>query len=211
MALLRVLLGFTDASDHQLEETAGHIIDNLFVPPASIYFPHPTAALGAVQEALTAFTAAIAAQRDGGPQATAAKEQARQTLIAPLRQLALYVQGVVQGNPSFGLAELLASGFDAVSTTRTQKPLDQPLIQKVLNEGSGQLKLMVGAVRNARTYEVQTQAAGGAWQSAGAFASTRGMVVTGLTPGVMYALRVRAVGGSTGYSPWSDAVSHMSL
>jgi hypothetical protein len=33
----------------------------------------------------------------------------------------------------------------------------------------------------------------------------------GLTPGTTYSLQVRAVGGSTGYSDWSDAVSHMSL
>ncbi len=37
------------------------------------------------------------------------------------------------------------------------------------------------------------------------------MPVSGLTPGGMYLFQVRAVGGSTGYSDWSDPVSHMSL
>ncbi|MEP6821843.1 MAG: fibronectin type III domain-containing protein [Chthoniobacterales bacterium] len=41
--------------------------------------------------------------------------------------------------------------------------------------------------------------------------STREMVVSGLTPGQMYNFQVRAMGGSTGQSDWSDAVSHMSL
>lgn len=43
------------------------------------------------------------------------------------------------------------------------------------------------------------------------FTSSRGMKITSLTPGGMYTFQVRAVGGSTGYSDWSDAVSHMSL
>ena len=37
------------------------------------------------------------------------------------------------------------------------------------------------------------------------------MVVNGLTPGVVYTFQVRAVGGSTGYSEWSDPVSHMAI
>jgi len=37
------------------------------------------------------------------------------------------------------------------------------------------------------------------------------MPLNGLTPGTNYSLDVRAVGGSTGYSDWSDPVSHMSL
>ncbi len=211
MALLRVLLGFADASDHEIEETAGHVMDNLYVQPGSIYYPNPPVALGAVQEALVAFTASIAAQRDGGKTATAFKNEKRDVLVALLQQLALYVQGKVQANANYGLAELLASGFDAVSTSRAQQPLAQPGILDILNSASTQLTLRVTPVANARMYEVQRQVIGGAWESAGGYKSTRGMVVTGLTPGVMYAFQVRAVGGSTGYSPWSDTVSHMSL
>ena len=33
----------------------------------------------------------------------------------------------------------------------------------------------------------------------------------GLIPGGTYNFRVRAVGGSTGYSEWSNPVGHMSL
>jgi hypothetical protein len=33
--------------------------------------------------------------------------------------------------------------------------------------------------------------------------------VAGLIPGSIYSMQVRAVGGSTGYSDWSDPVSHM--
>ncbi len=39
----------------------------------------------------------------------------------------------------------------------------------------------------------------------------RSMPVNGLTHGANYSFRVRAIGGSTGSSDWSDAVQHMSL
>jgi len=35
--------------------------------------------------------------------------------------------------------------------------------------------------------------------------------INGLTAGTNYSIEVRAIGGSTGYSDWSDPVSHMSL
>lgn len=221
MAQLRVLLNFAAASDHDLEETAGHVLTSLYGNPVYPAPPVPTADL---QAALTAFTDAIAAQGQGGTQATAAKEQAREALILPLRRLALYVQSTIQGNPAYGLAELLGSGFDAVSTNRAQHPLATPAILRIDNAGTGALTLRVGRVDNARMYEVESQtipspamvAAGlkadpGPWTSSGMFSSTRGMTVTGLMSGAMYNFRLRAVGGSTGYSDWSDPVGHMSL
>ena len=130
------------------------------------------------------------------------------------------MQEVIQKDPSYGLAELLSSGFDAASTSRAQRPLDTPSIRGIDNSGTGQLTLRVTPVTNARLYEAQHQsvpnAATGAgsvgeWVSAGMYQSTRSMVVTGLVPGGTYNFRVRAVGGSTGYSAWSNPVGHMSL
>jgi hypothetical protein len=43
------------------------------------------------------------------------------------------------------------------------------------------------------------------------FTQARRMVLTNLTPGTTYAVEVRAIGGSTGYSDWSDPVSHMAM
>jgi chitodextrinase len=50
----------------------------------------------------------------------------------------------------------------------------------------------------------------GAWQSAGLFTHSRSMTVAGLVPGTTYSFQVRAIGGSTGYSDWSNPVSRMS-
>src|SRR5438445_9511133 len=86
---LRVLLGFANAPDHQLEELASSVITNM---TGNAAFPTPPVTMAALQVLLTAFTNAIAAQQQGGTAATAAKNQARQDLIDALRQLAAYVQ-----------------------------------------------------------------------------------------------------------------------
>ena len=39
----------------------------------------------------------------------------------------------------------------------------------------------------------------------------RRIVVGNLTPGTTYNLAARAIGGSEGYSEWSDPVSHMAI
>lgn len=213
MALLRVLIGFANAPDHALEETALSVLDpvkGLYANP-QIYGTPPVSKAD-LAAALKVFTDAIGALAQGGSQSTAAKDQARGALVLLLRQLALYVQQIIQDNAAYGLAELLLSGFDAVSTNRAQTPLAVPSITSIDNTGEGSLTLRVKASPNARMYEVQKKADGDAdFSPAGMFASTRGMEVTGLTPGARYTFRVRALGGSTGASDWSDPVSHRSL
>jgi hypothetical protein len=209
MPQLRVQLGFTNAPDHSLEETAGAVIDNLYGNPA---YPTPPVTSVGLAGALTAFTAAIAAQAQGGTAATADKNNKRAALTDLLRQLA----GYVQENCANDLAKLLSSGFDAVSTNRASSPLEAPSIRDLLNGNSGQLLIRVGPIKNARCYEVRYAALGaggapGPWQSGGLFTNSRSMPINGLSPGTGYSFQVRAVGGSTGYSDWSDAVQHMSL
>ena len=38
---------------------------------------------------------------------------------------------------------------------------------------------------------------------------SRRIRLTNFTPGTVYTIQVRAIGGFTGYSDWSDPVSHM--
>jgi len=58
---------------------------------------------------------------------------------------------------------------------------------------------------------VEVQAGDGAWQQAGIFSQGRRMVVTNLTPGTMYNIRVRVLGGSNGTSDWSMVNSRMAI
>src|SRR5258705_12495972 len=145
---LRVLLSFTGGSDHQVEETAGAVIDGL---TGNTAFPTPPVTMVVLKAGLTAFTNAIAGQAQGGTAATALKNVKRDELIELLRQLA----GYVQANCNNDLATLLSSGFEAVSTNRAQRPLDQPQMISLDNGNTGQLVARVTPVINARCYEVR--------------------------------------------------------
>jgi hypothetical protein len=204
MAQLRVLLGFAQDSDQGLIETAGAVRDGMTNNPL---YPNPPVTMAALGQALDDFVEAVAIAAKGSQADTADKNQKREVLIGLLRQLAAYVQQTAKN-----LADLTSSGFDAVSTSRAQTQLDKPAITAIKNGLSTQLILVITAIANARVYEVRYSEDGGAtWQSAGLYQSTRGMIVHGLTPGRNYTVQVRAVGGSTTYSDWSDAVQHRSL
>ena len=90
-----------------------------------------------------------------------------------------------------------------------QSQLATPSIIAILNYMTTQLQLRVSPVPNAASYEVQYRIVGGVWISATPSSQARSIIVTGLTAGVLYEFRVRAIGGSTGCSDWSDTVSHM--
>ena len=212
---LRVQLGFTNAADHSVVERADDVLVGLYVStlwiplPAPLVFPVTQAAL---QTARNNFSTALAAAVLGGPVATADKNNKRDVLVGLLRPLA----GFVQEHHGNDMAKLLASGFEAVSTNRAQHPLAKPVIRDLLLGNTGQIIMRVGAVATARNYEPQSALIGpggvpGPWVSAGLFSNSRSMLVSGLTPGAEYLFRVRAVGGSTGYSDWSNAQSQRSM
>ena len=209
MPHLRVLLGFINAPDHSIVEITTSVLENLYDPPA---YPNPPVTKVALQAALTAFTTAMAAQSQGGPAATADKNNKREALIALLRLLA----GYVQENCGNNLATLLLSGFEAVSTNRASVPLEKPAILGVTNGNSGQLLVKATRPANTRLFDARYALVGpdgtpGPWVSGGLFTNSRAISLIGLTPGGLYQIQLRGVGGSTGYSDWSDPVQHMSL
>lgn len=73
------------------------------------------------------------------------------------------------------------------------------------------LLLRLAPIDNARAYEVRISYGPNGWQSAGVFTQARRLILEDLTPGTTYTLQTRAIGGITGYSDWSDPVSHMAL
>jgi hypothetical protein len=202
MTTYRVALSFAQLSDAKLDDFTQNIIASL---TGNASFPTPTVPPADLSSALSTFTATLAATAQGGTQATAAKNAARDALMALLRKEANYVQGIA----STDLAMLLSSGFEAINSNRSQSPLDKPSIMQINNEASTQLVLRLQPVDNARSYEVRVSYGANGWQAAGVFTQARRVVLTNLTPGTNYNIQARAVGGSTGYSDWSDPVSHM--
>lgn len=86
--------------------------------------------------------------------------------------------------------------------------LPKPANLEVLTTGfEGEFDLRCHAVSGAKTYEWECKLHTdvGVWQSVKS-STTRKIKVTGLTPGLVYAFRVRVI-GTAGPSPWSDEAS----
>ena len=204
MSIQHVSLSFAQLPDAALDEFTDQVIAGL---TGNTAFPTPTVPLAALTSVQTTFQNALTAMANGGKQATATKDAARAALVSILRREANYVQGAANND----LATLLSSGFQAASNNNAQSPLAKPNIESILNEMSTQLVVRGKPVPNAHAYEAQVKNGTGGFVPAGTFTKIRHMVLTGLTPGQNYTVQIRAVGGSTGYSDWSDPVSHMAM
>ena len=147
---------------------------------------------------LNALQVAVTNAVDGGVAATAAKNAALEFVFQGMDANAFYVQTVARTN----LALLLASGYSAVSTNRSQSPLDTPAITGIDNDTPTQLDVHLTPITNALGYEIQLLIAG-VWTTVMFSSQARTVSLTGLTTGTVQQVRARAIGGSTGQSAWS--------
>ena len=215
-----VSLGYNKLSDALVDEIAGNIITCMtgnpafpnppipITPPSTLTAATPGAAVVVTQDLTTlrlTFSTSVQASLGGGVALTAAKNAARQALCDALDTLASYVQSVAR----YDVAMLLSSGFVPTSTNHSQSPLPTPSITAIENESSHALLVRVSPLANARGYEVQMKTGDGAWQNLGIFPQARRIELTDLTPGTVYSVQVRGIGGSKYYSDWSDPSSHM--
>ncbi|HYX29674.1 MAG TPA: fibronectin type III domain-containing protein [Pyrinomonadaceae bacterium] len=124
-----------------------------------------------------------------------------------LRDEANYVQINCQNDPAL----LLSTGFQMQSTNRAQIELDQPTSLVVKNGGAGQLIARVDPVKNANMYEGRIKPADGDYLPSVFTGDSQHIIFNGLQRGKDYTVQVRALGGSTGQSDWSDPSSHMAM
>jgi hypothetical protein len=204
---VRIADRFNKQSADQLVTMAGAIIAGLTDNPS---FPAPTVDLKAVQDAIDDLKTALEAQPHGGVAATAEKNNKKEALIALLRKVKHYVED----NCNNDLAALLSSGFQAALSDRYRLPLANPSILSIKFGNSTELVMKVTPISRAKCYEVRSapvaaDGAPGSWQASGLFTSSKSMTISGLIPGKTYTFQVRGVGGSTGYSDWSNPVSRM--
>lgn len=208
-AILHVSLDFAHATDTGLDDFAIGVHDHMDGNPT---YPTPPVTMAQLAAATTTLSDAVAASADGGPTSTAAKNNARDALIAKLRELANYVDN----NHGNDMEKLLSSGFKAQNTNHAQSPLPKAEILRITNGNSGQLLVTVKKDPNARGTELRFALIGsggtpGPWQAAPMSTKTRSIPLDGLTPGQSYAVQARGFGGSTGFGGWSDSVIHMSM
>ena len=202
---IRVAVSFARFNKDHLNFFAILVLVCLKNNPLFPKLPVSLADLGALQ---TAYQDTLSAATLGGPKDSAAFREARGALVTALRQTAAYIQ-------SLGLtkeSDVLSSGFDLAVWNTRQTPLATPVLVRLDNSVSTQLTLKLRAVSNARVDEVQFSADGGqTWQRLDVYPNTQGIVLAGLMPGVVYAMRVRAIGGSTRFSGWSNPISCMAI
>jgi hypothetical protein len=200
--ITRVALNFATYTNTQVNNFA---ILAIVCLKNNALFPNLPVAIATLTALQTAFQAAMTAVGQGGMGTGAAQQEAREALVSALRQTAAYITSLV---PTLTLSQILSSGFDVINTNTTPYPLTQPVFT-LDNSTSGQLFVYLQAVTNAKAYQVQWSTGNGAWQEAGIYPNTKGIVLTNLTPGTVYNVRIRAIGGSTQYSEWSATVSIM--
>jgi hypothetical protein len=202
MPTYRVSLGFAQMPDTALDDFAGAVVAGL---TGNAAFPSPPVTVAQLTTLKTAFEQALADAAQGGTAATAAKNNARDALVAALRKDANYVEMISDQN----LSTLLTSGYESTSTNRAQSVLDKVQIIAIENPQSGQLRARINPVPNAKGFDGRSKSGNGDWGPIESFANSRSILFKGLTPGTVYTIEVRAVGGSTGQGDWSDPVSHM--
>ena len=200
----KVSLSFAELSDTQLDNFAQGVIDAL---TGNATYPTPPVTLANLKAAVDDFTAKMAAAQTGGVSETAAKNNSRDILVGMLRKVATYVQLMCNDDPAL----LLTSGFQMQSTSRASTPLEKPQGLSLKNGGAGQLVARVDPVKNANMYEGRSKAVNGDWLPSVFTGDSRRITFSGLSPGTNYTIEVRALGGSTGQSDWSDPSSHMAM
>lgn len=204
-SVIHVSLAFASMKDKELDNFTKQVVDNLYGNAA---FTTPPVLQPALDTARGDFTTKIAAAATGGQVDTAAKNDSRQVLIGLLRQNANYVEGACNNN----LQTLLSSGYLAATGERHSLPLDTPVGLILTNGDPGSLVGKVKPVKNTKMYEARASSDGGTIWLASVFTSdSQHIIFPGLTPGVEYTCTVRALGGSTGQSPWSDVSKHRAL
>lgn len=150
---------------------------------------------------------AIANQPAGGPSATALQEEKRLAVGNILHRLAIHCQENCNGDP----AVFLTSGFDPAQTSGPSSPLPRCAIRSINNGATTQLVAEAEPMDNATGWEAQISVDGGPFVHAENLGAKRKMTLINLVPGKLYMVRMRAQGGSTGYSDWSDPVQHMCM
>lgn len=201
ISIHRVSTQFVQSSDSELVDFTGGVVTGMSAPA----FADAPVTNPVMTGLKTDFAQKLALARNGGRTETATKNVARAALIAALRQNANFVQMIA----STDLPLLLSSGYLAASTNRTTGPLTKPVITNVDNFQSTVLMAAVAADDRSRAQEARYRVGSGPYQAAGVHTKPSRVPFEELVPGTTYELQVRSVGGSTGYSDWSDPVSRM--
>lgn len=205
MAKNHILREYQKQKDGQVGDTTLNVATKMDGNPA---FLNPPVKPADLKTQAQEFNAAVGACKDGTKQDTLHKNALRTALIDTLDTLADYVEANANNNPE----TITSSGFTLASTGKaTPAPVGTVTINAVTNSAAGCLNLDMDYGPNVWGFEVQVSSTPNVWVAAGYFTDPTDVTPSNLTPGVMYAIRVRLHGSLNQVSDWSDPVSHMAM
>jgi hypothetical protein len=190
MKIAKIKTSFATYTDAQVVLQAQNIVAGL---TGNASFPTPEPTLETVSTAITAFTDALEAAREGSRTLITIKNTRRAELEALLRTLGAYVTLAANGDK----AKLQSSLFPLAKDGEPTPPIAAPQNLEVTSgANSGEMLVRVKAVRGAKSYTHQycpdPLTADSVWVSA--MSSNREFTFTSLEPGKKYWFRVAAVG-----------------
>jgi hypothetical protein len=177
-------------------------------------FPEPWSAtvppLAQIQKDLAAFQDAVTATAVGDRTRIAERTATGAVLVNDLGQLALYVQGIANGNQEM----LATTGYPLRQRHSRNLVVDVPQapvdVRTYPGIVSGSLLIRSPKVEGAASYDVQIATADPTvesnWTAAGSYTSCRRIELSGLTAFKTYWVRMRGL-GSAGPGAWSVPVS----
>jgi cell division protein FtsL len=191
-------------SDDNLEGRAQQIHGNM---EGSAFFPTPDPTLAAFLTAITAFSVAVAAAKDGGHLAVTIKNEKREELLNMLLLLSSYVLFTAKENKVI----VVSSGFAVRKQAEPTPPLTKPEnLQVMPGINIGEFQMKVANVKGAICYlhQVSSDAtlAEESWRTVSS--TTSQALIVNLQPGIKYYCRVGAI-GSKKQLVYSDVVSRV--
>lgn len=199
--------GFSHVKDEELLMRGNTVLTAMTV---NLHFPEPRPSLEVTKILVLDFQEKLAVcRRKGSPHDTAAKNEAKVTLVGALQELAFYVSKTAAGD----LKKLLSSGFELSSE---MKPVEAPEVVTgvQLRDGkqNGQMRLDFDKQSRVLMYEyryaLEEYGYPGNWSDPLLTTSSRNNVLAPLQSLQRYYVQVRGVNGY-GRSEWSEAVSHI--
>ena len=203
---IRVILGFSRMSDGDLQARADKAAEGAKDPRLSDS-PVSAADLKAVAGE---FPEAQVAALDGGKTPRAAVVASRRKLIQMLRQYSIYVDVKANGDQEL----ILAAGLSDDLVTPPSTPVaEDPIIRKLfrIKGHSGEVGVFIKAMPGSSAYQLQRAVCkddiAQDWEGPIPVSNVKSAtIVSGLTPAVKYAFRVRAQIGNR-HTDWSDYVT----
>ncbi|SEN01686.1 Fibronectin type III domain-containing protein [bacterium A37T11] len=208
MKSLKVVSNYVKLNDSDLNTQASRVLQFM---TDNANFPTPVPDMAVYGAAVTDYAQKWeVASKGGSAQDVKLKNESRVVLIDLMKQLAFHVNTVSKGTGSM----LESSGFRLIAPDRNIGIPHTPERLRLSDlELSGHMRFDFDAVTDAWEYEYTLSSGvdeGGQllWGEVQTTTKSRSNELSGLLPGTIYRLRVRARNGR-GRSDWSEAVSRM--